>query len=32
VLRHCRAQVEAAGKRKNLFLNYGTAVFPRGKP
>jgi len=31
VLRHCRAQVEAAGKRKSLILHPGTGVFPRDK-
>jgi hypothetical protein len=31
VLRHCRAQVEAAEKHKSLFLNPGTGAFPRGK-
>jgi hypothetical protein len=30
VLRHCRAEVEAAGKHKGLFLNPGTGSFPRG--
>jgi hypothetical protein len=30
VLRHCRAEVEAAGKHKGLFLNPGTESFPRG--
>jgi len=29
VLRHCRAEVEAAGKHKGLFLNPGTGSFPR---
>ena len=31
VLRHCRAQVETAGKRKSLMLHPGTGAFPRGK-
>jgi hypothetical protein len=31
VLRHCRAQVEAAGKRKGLLLHPGTGAFSRGK-
>ena len=31
VLRHCRAQVEAAGKHPNLFLSHETGLFPRGK-
>jgi hypothetical protein len=31
VLRHCRAQVEAAGKRKSLILHPGTGAFPRGR-
>jgi hypothetical protein len=31
VLRHCRAQVEAAGKHPNLFLKHETEVFPRGQ-
>ncbi len=30
VLRHCRAQVGAAGKRKSLFLHPGTGAFPPG--
>jgi hypothetical protein len=30
VLRHCRKQVEAAGKHKGLFWNPGTGSFPRG--
>ena len=30
VLRHCRAEVEAAGKHKGLFLRPGTGSFPRG--
>jgi len=30
VLRHCRAEVEAAGKRKSLFLNSGTGPLPHG--
>lgn len=30
VLRHCRAEVEAAGKHKGLFLNPGTGSFPLG--
>jgi hypothetical protein len=29
VLRHCRAEVEAAGKHKGLFLNPATGSFPR---
>ena len=29
VLRHCRAEVEAAGRHKGLFLNPGTGSFPR---
>ena len=29
VLRHCRAQVEAAGKHQRLLLHRGTEVFPR---
>jgi hypothetical protein len=29
VLRHCRGEVEAAGKHKGLFLNPGTRSFPR---
>jgi hypothetical protein len=32
VLRHCRAQVEAAGKDHRPFLNTGTPVFSSGKP
>ena len=28
VLRHCRAQVEGAGKHPNLFLNHGTVFRP----
>jgi hypothetical protein len=32
VLRHCRAQVEAAGKDGNLFLNPRTGELPRVKP
>jgi hypothetical protein len=32
VLRHCRAQVEAAGKGKSWFLNPGTGSLVRGKP
>ena len=31
VLRHCRAQVEAAGKRKGLLLHPGTGTFSHGK-
>jgi hypothetical protein len=31
VLRHCRAQVEAAAKHPNLFLNHETGLFPRSK-
>jgi len=31
VLRHCRAEVEAAGKHKGLFLKPGTRAFPGGK-
>jgi hypothetical protein len=31
VLRHCRAEVEAAGKHKSLFLNPGMRAFPQGK-
>lgn len=31
VLRHCRAQVEAAGKHKSLFLHSGAGASPRGK-
>jgi hypothetical protein len=31
VLRHCRAEVEAAGKHKSMFLNPGTRAFPHGK-
>ena len=31
VLRHCRAEVEAAGKHKGLFLNPGTGSFPRAR-
>jgi hypothetical protein len=31
VLRHCRAQVEAAGKHQSLPLAQGTDVFPRRK-
>jgi len=30
VLRHCRAQVEAAGKHRGLSLNSGKGAFPRG--
>jgi hypothetical protein len=30
VLRHCRAEVKAAGKRKGLFLNPGIGSFPLG--
>jgi len=30
VLRHCRAEVEAAGKHQGLFLNPGTRSFPLG--
>jgi hypothetical protein len=30
VLRHCRAEVEAAGKHKGLFWNPRTGSFPRG--
>jgi hypothetical protein len=31
VLRHCRTQVEAAGKPKSLFLHPGTGAFPRSE-
>src|ERR1700682_442762 len=31
MLRHCRAEGGAVGKHKGLFLNPGTAAFPRGK-
>lgn len=32
VLRHCRAQVEAAGKSKSLLLNSGRRVLPSAEP
>jgi hypothetical protein len=32
VLRHCRAQVEAAGRGKGLLLNPGIGLSPPGKP
>jgi hypothetical protein len=31
VLRHCREQVEAAGKHPRLFLNHQLGSFPHGK-